>query len=189
MVGAGDLNPRPLPCQLVLPGEVLWNQEAKNVLEKFALHALHPLLQLHVLHLLCAELCADFVARLCVDSTDFAARPRPILFAACPFIYRDDSPRLREFKKRDGDDLANSTKPKIRNVMSVLFNHAIRYECLGHRLALRVLLRFLQGTQWLSAVGPIRHSFRVGNNGASPLQDVLDANGKLATTPSRMVWQ
>jgi integrase len=35
---------------------------------------------------------------------------------------------LRELKRRDGKDLANSTKAKIRNVMSVLFNHAIRYE-------------------------------------------------------------
>ena len=35
---------------------------------------------------------------------------------------------LRELKRRDGEDLSNSTKAKIRNVMSVLFNHAIRYE-------------------------------------------------------------
>jgi integrase len=37
---------------------------------------------------------------------------------------------LRELRRRDGEDLANSTKAKIRNLMSVLFNHAIRYECL-----------------------------------------------------------
>ena len=37
---------------------------------------------------------------------------------------------LKELKRRDGEDLANSTKAKIRNVMSVLFNHAIRYEWL-----------------------------------------------------------
>jgi site-specific recombinase XerD len=37
---------------------------------------------------------------------------------------------LRELRRRDGDELANSTKAKIRNVMSVLFNHAIRYEWL-----------------------------------------------------------
>ena len=35
---------------------------------------------------------------------------------------------LRELKRRDGEDLANSTKAKIRSVTSVLFNHAIRYE-------------------------------------------------------------
>lgn len=35
---------------------------------------------------------------------------------------------LEELRRRDGDNLANSTKAKIRNVMSVLFNHAIRYE-------------------------------------------------------------
>ena len=35
---------------------------------------------------------------------------------------------LRQLRRRDGDELANSTKAKIRNVMSVLFNHAIRYE-------------------------------------------------------------
>ena len=37
---------------------------------------------------------------------------------------------LRELRRRDGEDVANSTKAKIRNVMSVLFNHAIRYEWL-----------------------------------------------------------
>jgi len=37
---------------------------------------------------------------------------------------------LRQLRRRDGEDLANSTKAKIRNVMSVLFNHAIRYEWL-----------------------------------------------------------
>ena len=39
---------------------------------------------------------------------------------------------LRELKRRDGEELSNSTKAKIRNVMSVLFNHAIRYEWLGN---------------------------------------------------------
>jgi len=37
---------------------------------------------------------------------------------------------LTELRRRDGEDLANSTKAKIRSVMSVLFNHAIRYEWL-----------------------------------------------------------
>jgi integrase len=37
---------------------------------------------------------------------------------------------LRQLHRRDGDELANSTKAKLRNVMSVLFNHAIRYEWL-----------------------------------------------------------
>jgi site-specific recombinase XerD len=37
---------------------------------------------------------------------------------------------LEELRRRDGKDLANSTKSKIRNVMSVLFNHAICYEWL-----------------------------------------------------------
>lgn len=37
---------------------------------------------------------------------------------------------LKQLRRRDGEDLANSTKAKIRNVMSVLFNHAIRYEWL-----------------------------------------------------------
>ena len=37
---------------------------------------------------------------------------------------------LRELRRRDWADLANSTKAKVRNVMSVLFNHAIRYEWL-----------------------------------------------------------
>jgi integrase len=37
---------------------------------------------------------------------------------------------VRQLRRKDGDDLANSTKAKIRSVMSVLFNHAIRYEWL-----------------------------------------------------------
>jgi integrase len=32
--------------------------------------------------------------------------------------------------RADGRPLANSTKAKIRNLMSVLFNHAIRHELL-----------------------------------------------------------
>jgi integrase len=37
---------------------------------------------------------------------------------------------LRKLQRQDGEALANSTKAKIRNLMSVLFNHAIRYEWL-----------------------------------------------------------
>ena len=37
---------------------------------------------------------------------------------------------LRQLHRQDGEALANSTKAKIRNLMSVLFNHAIRYEWL-----------------------------------------------------------
>jgi len=37
---------------------------------------------------------------------------------------------LRQLQHKDGEALANSSKAKIRNVMSVLFNHAIRYEWL-----------------------------------------------------------
>ena len=37
---------------------------------------------------------------------------------------------LRQLKRKDGQDLANSTKAKVRNLMSVLFNHAIRNEWL-----------------------------------------------------------
>src|SRR5215213_3552439 len=33
---------------------------------------------------------------------------------------------LRQLQRKDGEALANSSKAKIRNVMSVLFNHAIR---------------------------------------------------------------
>jgi len=35
---------------------------------------------------------------------------------------------LRELRRADGTLLANSTKAKIRGLLSVLFNHAIRYE-------------------------------------------------------------
>jgi integrase len=38
---------------------------------------------------------------------------------------------LRRLQRVDGTPLANTTKTKIRNLLSVLFNHAIRYECLG----------------------------------------------------------
>jgi len=34
-------------------------------------------------------------------------------------------------QRADGTPLANATKAKIRNLLSVLFNHAIRYEWLG----------------------------------------------------------
>jgi len=37
---------------------------------------------------------------------------------------------LRQLQRKDGEALANSSKAKIRNVMSVLFNRAIRYEWL-----------------------------------------------------------
>ena len=37
---------------------------------------------------------------------------------------------LRRLQRADGKPLANATKAKIRNLMSVLFNHAIRYEWL-----------------------------------------------------------
>ena len=38
---------------------------------------------------------------------------------------------LRGLQRVDGASLANTTKAKIRNLLSVLFNHAIRYEWLG----------------------------------------------------------
>jgi integrase len=38
---------------------------------------------------------------------------------------------LRRLQRVDGAPLANTTKAKIRNLFSVLFNHAIRYEWLG----------------------------------------------------------
>ena len=37
---------------------------------------------------------------------------------------------LRGLRRADGTPLANPTKAKIRNLFSVLFNHAIRYEWL-----------------------------------------------------------
>jgi integrase len=38
---------------------------------------------------------------------------------------------LRGLLRADGTPLANATKAKIRNLLSVLFNHTIRYEWLG----------------------------------------------------------
>jgi hypothetical protein len=37
---------------------------------------------------------------------------------------------LRQLRQADGESLADTTKAKIRNLMSVLLNHAIRYEWL-----------------------------------------------------------
>jgi integrase len=37
---------------------------------------------------------------------------------------------LKQLRRVDGERLADATKAKIRNLMSVLFNHAIRYEWL-----------------------------------------------------------
>ncbi len=47
---------------------------------------------------------------------------------------------LREQKRSDGTTLANSSKAKIRSLLTVLFNHAIRYEWLeqGKNPALHV---------------------------------------------------
>jgi len=35
---------------------------------------------------------------------------------------------LKQLRRVNGERLADATKAKIRNLMSVLFNHAIRYE-------------------------------------------------------------
>ena len=40
---------------------------------------------------------------------------------------------LRQLVRADGNPMAPSTKAKIRNLMSTLFNHAIRYEMAGAR--------------------------------------------------------
>jgi hypothetical protein len=40
---------------------------------------------------------------------------------------------LRRLQRTNGIPLANATKAKIRNLLNVLFNHAIRYEWLGQR--------------------------------------------------------
>jgi integrase len=37
---------------------------------------------------------------------------------------------IRQLNRKDGDPLADTTRAKVRNLMSVLFNHAIRYEWL-----------------------------------------------------------
>src|SRR5258705_3603781 len=37
---------------------------------------------------------------------------------------------LRQLRRKDGQPLADTTKTKIRSLMSALFNHAIRYEWL-----------------------------------------------------------
>jgi hypothetical protein len=37
---------------------------------------------------------------------------------------------LRRLKATDGSPLADATKAKIRNIFSVVYNHAIRYEWL-----------------------------------------------------------
>ena len=48
---------------------------------------------------------------------------------------------LRQMHRVDGAPLANATRAKIRSLMSVLFNHAIRYEWLGERIPLRLSAR------------------------------------------------
>jgi integrase len=59
-----------------------------------------------------------------VNVAVFVGNRLSIFFPHCHFAIRG------ELKRRDGEERANSTKAKIRNVMSVLFNHAIRYEWL-----------------------------------------------------------
>jgi integrase len=75
---------------------------------------------------------------------------------------------LKQLARADGQPLANGTKSKIRNLMSVLFNHAIRYE-------------------WLRQGGnPITHVRQSAKRKFIP--DVLDARelrALLARLPSR----
>ena len=78
---------------------------------------------------------------------------------------------LRQLRRRDGDEMANSTKAKIRNVMSVLFNHAIRCEWLhqgGNPITLvrqsaqrQSLPAVLESSEIQSLLAELENPFRV----------------------------
>jgi integrase len=55
---------------------------------------------------------------------------------------------LKELRRANGERLADATKAKIRNLMSVLFNHAIRYEWLEQGRNPITLVRQSAKRQW-----------------------------------------
>ena len=78
---------------------------------------------------------------------------------------------LRQLTRADGGPLAPSTKAKIRNVMSVLFNHAIRYEWLEQGRNPILLVRqgakrqtipeYLEPEELRALLSQLDHCFRV----------------------------
>ena len=78
---------------------------------------------------------------------------------------------LRQLRRTDGGPLAPSTKAKIRNVMSVVFNHAIRYEWLEQGKNPILLVRqgakrqsipvYLEPEELRSLLSQLDHCFRV----------------------------
>ncbi len=78
---------------------------------------------------------------------------------------------LRQLTRADGGPLAPSTKAKIRNVMSVLFNHAIRYEWLEQGKNPILLVRqaakrqtipeYLEPEELRALLSQLDHCFRV----------------------------
>jgi integrase len=55
---------------------------------------------------------------------------------------------LKQLRRVNGERLADATKAKIRNLMSVLFNHAIRYEWLEQGRNLITLVRQSAQRKW-----------------------------------------
>ena len=84
---------------------------------------------------------------------------------------------LKQLRRRDGNPLTNTTKAKIRNLMSVLFNHAIRHEWLEQGKNPITLVRQSAGD------GLIEEHFAtsVATNGSEVL---VSAPGKAITGPS-----
>jgi integrase len=59
---------------------------------------------------------------------------------------------LKQLRRVDGERLADATKAKIRNLMSVLFNHAIRYEWLEQGRNPITLVRQSAQRKWNPAI-------------------------------------
>jgi len=62
----------------------------------------------------------DFVKEFASDAQDHSTNIRDVRTIAVESW-------LRQLHHKNGEALANSSEAKIRNLMSVLFNHAIRY--------------------------------------------------------------
>jgi len=58
---------------------------------------------------------------------------------------------LRQLHRTNGEILANATKAKIRNIFSVIFNHAIRYEWLEQRICFPAVRPLLQRRTGISS--------------------------------------
>ena len=92
MVGAWGFEPQTPTVSSSTPSEVLWNQQALNLLSKIRTACTASTASTARSAHFCVPNCVpNFIARFGADTTRFAARSCPILWLTCPFIYGDNS--------------------------------------------------------------------------------------------------